>query len=279
MLERIVRVDSGSLATRAWLRRSGPCVVLVHGHATNLESWGSLIPRLRDWCSIIAFDRRGHGHSSDARSFTAMELANDIAAVTIAYDVAEPIIIGHSAGAWDALAYAAQAAPLGVICLDQAIASDDPIWRESLQQNNDRTTSAQEDPGHTDAEWAIRMAQGEAELGQQLWRETYGPMNRRGAVRGPDGLIRYRPGPQARKRIQADWTTFAACAPHDDIACPIVVVLAQHNQGPIHDALRRHAAARQFETVEAESGHDIHVEQPHLIADIVHRIAELGPPR
>lgn len=278
VFERTVRTGSGSLATRAWLADSGPCVVLVHGSGANLESWNALVRRLVGQHSIVAFDRRGHGRSSDASSYTATELADDIAAVADAYEFGRPIVVGHSAGAWDSLIYATRASLRATICLDQAIASDDPVWADALMLRDDQAESPRSctsDPGYTDTEWAERMAQGEADLGARTWQETYGPMNHRGAVRGPDGRLHYHPGPQGFRHIQSDWTSFVTAGePYEHITSPIAVVLARRNTGPIHEALRRLVARRQLETFDADSDHDIHVEQPQLVADLVHRIAQ-----
>lgn len=270
MLERIVQAGSVSLATRAWLCRTGPCVVLVHGLGTNLESWGSLVPLLRGWCTVIAFDRRSHGHSSDAASYTATELAGDIAAVVDTYDLAEPILIGHSIGAWDCLTYAARHPARAVICLDQAIASDDPVWRGSL---SGAESSSAAERGYTDLDWTELMTRAEAELGAQAWRELYGPMNRRATVRRSDGLRYIRPDPRVLRDIQSSWASFIGNGePYDDIACRTVVALAQRNPGPIHDALKRLVSRRNLESIDADSDHDIHVRQPQLIADSVRSI-------
>src|SRR5205807_6338780 len=138
---------------------------------TNLASWGSLVPLLRDWCTVIAFDRRGHGRTSTAPSYDATDLAADIAATIDAYGVVDPILVGHSIGAWDCLIYGTRSSARAIICLDQAIASDDPIWRASLDPPDFPADAA--DRAFTDAEIAAQMMQGRAELGNRLWHETY----------------------------------------------------------------------------------------------------------
>lgn len=263
--ERVIRVGSLSLATRAWLLEDRPSVVLVHGLGTNVETWGLLVPRLRDWCTVIAFDRRGHGHSSDATSHTTTDLANDIEGVIQAYRITRPILIGHSIGAWDCLTYAARGSAQAIVCLDQLIASDDPVWRESLNSPNPAG-----EHGYTDAEIAKHRTQGALELGDPAWREVYGPMNRRAIVRKPDGLFYYRPGTETIRQIHSGWTSVIANGePYDDISCRVIAVIAERNTGPIHDSLTRLVLRRRLEMVNAESNHDIHVEQPQLIADFI----------
>lgn len=263
-----MHTGSVSLAARSWPRRSGPCVVLVHGLGTNLDNWGSLVPRLREWCTVIAFDRRGHGHSSDATSYSAADLAGDIGAVVDAHGFADPILIGHSIGAWDCLTYAAQRSAAAVICLDQAIASDDSVWRESLKGS----TNAEEH-GYTDAEIAEHMTRGAAELGSLAWGESYGPMNTRAIARRSDGLLHYRPDPPALRGIQSGWASFVARGePYDDVACRTIVVLARRNTGPVHDALKRLVSRRNLEAIDVDSDHNIHVEQPQFVADLIRKI-------
>lgn len=265
--ERTIRAGSVSLATKLWPAENGPRIVLVHGHGTNLETWRLLIDELVGLGSVIAFDRRGHGRSSDAHSYAAADLTNDIAAVSDFYGVTDPIVVGHSTGAWDGLGYATRSSARAVICLDQAIASDDPVWAGRLVQLDDHTGP---EPGYTDAEWAARLAAGEAAVGEQLWRTVYGPMNERGLVRGSDRLLRYRPDLTMLRRVQADWMSFVETGePYDRIACPVSIVLARHNTGPVHDALRRLGERRHLRVHEADSGHDIHVQQPQLVARLV----------
>lgn len=315
MEERIVAVGSVSLATKAWLRPDGPCVVLVHGLGTNLDHWGSLIPLLRDWCTVVAFDRRGHGRTSPADRYRATDFADDIAAVVDAYDIVDPILVGHSGGAWDCLSYAARSGARMIICLDQAIASEDPVWRASLEPQDppadarshtahnsalrkqppmSDTAAAGTEPAkdnpptdtaahcYTDTEVAARMTQGRAELGERLWNETYGPMNERALSRNADGLLYYRPEPSTLRAIRSDYGSFVAGGePYDSIVCPVVVVLADRNSGPIHDALRRVVARRGLVTVDADTTHDIHVHQPQLIADLIRESTRTArtPPR
>lgn len=126
--------------------------------------------------------------------------------------------------------------------------------------------------GYSETEWADQMTQGEAEVGANAWRQTYGPMNRRGAVRDSSGLIHYRPGSLALRRIQADWSSFAIDEPYDGIAGKVVVVLADRNAGPVHDALNRLTSRRHLGAVRADSGHDIHIHQPQLVADLTHSL-------
>ena len=271
MEERIVRVGPVSLAARSWHRPSGPCVILVHGLGHNMETWGSLVPLLRDFCTVVAFDRRGHGHSSDATDYRAATLANDVGAIASSYAITDPILVGHSIGAWDCLRYAERGSACAVICLDQAIASDDPVWRGSLD-----TTESPNDRGYSDAEIAEHFAHGAATLGEAAWREIYGPMNQRAIVRRPDGLFYYRPDSRNLREIRSAWRTFAAGGePYDNIDCRVVVVLAHRNTGPIHDALERLIARRSVEFVNADTDHDVHIQQPRLIADL---IRELGIP-
>lgn len=276
MEERAVPAGSLSLATKAWLHIDAPCVVLVHGLGTNLDHWGSVVPLLRDWCTVIAFDRRGHGRSSTAQNFDATDLADDIAAIVDAYDVVDPILVGHSIGAWDCLTYGTRSTARAIICLDQAIASEDSVWRGSLNPQDSPDDVVE--PGYTDVEIADQMAQGRAELGERLWRETYGPMNDRALSRRPDGRLYYRPDSQTLRAIRSGWGSFVAGGePYDLIDCRVVVALAERNTGPIHDALRRVVVRHGLETVSTDTGHDIHVQQPQLVADLVRSVSPNGP--
>src|SRR5687768_1635450 len=77
----VTTADGAQLAIRDW--GEGPPVLLVHSWALNSEMWGQQVLALTDaGFRCIAYDRRGHGASSDpGRGYDADTLAGDLSAV------------------------------------------------------------------------------------------------------------------------------------------------------------------------------------------------------
>ena len=104
-------------------------VVLPHGLCLTYISWHNQIRRLQrqPGVRIIAYDHRGHGHSTTAplRTYTIEQLAGDLADVPPDLAVTGPVTVaGHSMGGMCALAYLARAnqpvAPTGLVLIATA---------------------------------------------------------------------------------------------------------------------------------------------------------------
>ncbi|MEO5867630.1 MAG: alpha/beta hydrolase [Sphingomonas sp.] len=107
---------------------SGPFVNLPGGHQLFVRDWGSGKPVLllagwamdsRIWYEImlalnaaglrtIAYDRRGHGRSTDLGGFDYDSLADDLAAVLAALDLNDVTLVAHSGAGGEAIRYASR---------------------------------------------------------------------------------------------------------------------------------------------------------------------------
>jgi pimeloyl-ACP methyl ester carboxylesterase len=120
---------------------SGPPLVLVHGGAAASHiDWEPVAPRLADYFTVYAMDRRGRGESGDADTYTVEREFEDVAAVVDS--IAEPVhLLGHSFGAICALEVALRTDNIAKLVLyEPALADDgDEIFPEELlQQVDDR---------------------------------------------------------------------------------------------------------------------------------------------
>jgi len=99
------RPDGARLFVRDW--GSGPALVFVHSASASSEIFQYQMLALADaGFRCIAFDRRGHGRSSDAgRGYDFDTLADDLAAVIEALDVRDARLIGHSMGCGEIVRY------------------------------------------------------------------------------------------------------------------------------------------------------------------------------
>jgi non-heme chloroperoxidase len=87
---------------------AGTPLVLTHGALLSLEVWALLWqPLLAGGHQLIAYDLRGHGHSTLGRSgFGVQAYAHDLAAVLKHFDVRHGVVVAHSTGGIGALALA-----------------------------------------------------------------------------------------------------------------------------------------------------------------------------
>src|SRR4051812_48354031 len=78
--------DGAKLFCRAW--GAGRPVVFVHGWAVNCDLWQYQMLALSAQARCIAYDKRGHGRSSDpGRGYEYDNLADDLAAVLEQFDL------------------------------------------------------------------------------------------------------------------------------------------------------------------------------------------------
>jgi len=102
----VVRTTDGvDLFYRDW--GSGQPVVFLASWSMPSESWSYQMLALADaGYRAIAFDRRGHGRSSDpGRGYDFDTLADDVAAVLDALDLRDAILVGHSMGCNEIVRY------------------------------------------------------------------------------------------------------------------------------------------------------------------------------
>jgi pimeloyl-ACP methyl ester carboxylesterase len=90
---------------RDWGR--GRPVLFVSGWSMCSDSWGyQMMALCRHGLRCIAFDRRGHGRSSDpGGGYDLDTLADDIAAVIEALDLRDVMLVGHSMGCNEIVRY------------------------------------------------------------------------------------------------------------------------------------------------------------------------------
>lgn len=76
---------------------SGPTVVLIHGWALSLREWDDQISALAPHYHVVAYDRRGYGHSTGYADPSADP--GDLRALLDTLHVRSAVLVGHSMGA------------------------------------------------------------------------------------------------------------------------------------------------------------------------------------
>lgn len=102
----IIRTCDGvNLFYRDW--GEGKPVVFVAGWSLPSDQWNyQMLALLEQGMRVIAFDRRGHGRSSDpGRGYTLDTLADDLSAVLEALDLHEVTLVAHSMGCNEVVRY------------------------------------------------------------------------------------------------------------------------------------------------------------------------------
>jgi non-heme chloroperoxidase len=97
--------DRTSLFLRDW--GSGAPVLFVHSWGVNVDLWQyQMVPMSGQNLRCMAFDRRGHGRSTEpGHGYTADRLADDLGAVIQQLDLRNLTLVGHSIGCAEIVRY------------------------------------------------------------------------------------------------------------------------------------------------------------------------------
>ncbi len=101
----IITAGGATLFYRDW--GSGKPVVFVAGWALPSDMWSyQMAPLSEQGLRCIAYDRRGHGRSSDpGRGYDYDTLADDLAGVMESLDLREVTLVGYSIGSGEVVRY------------------------------------------------------------------------------------------------------------------------------------------------------------------------------
>jgi pimeloyl-ACP methyl ester carboxylesterase len=89
----------------------GPVLILAGGALNNRHSAGALVPHLVEKFSLVAFDRRGRGDSTDTSPYAPAREVEDLKALIDAVG-GSAMVFGHSSGAVLSLEAAADGAAI-----------------------------------------------------------------------------------------------------------------------------------------------------------------------
>lgn len=101
-----------------------PGLLLLHGMTFDRTIWRPLVAELQrvdPGRHVVAIDLPGHGQSPDLASYELAGVADILHAVVVDAGMAAPVVVGHSAGALGATAYAAQYPTRGFVDVDQPL--------------------------------------------------------------------------------------------------------------------------------------------------------------
>jgi len=97
-----------------------PAIVFIHGMTFSKQTWDPIVDRLRDRFRCLVVDLPGHGESPGSGA-DPQAVVERIHTTLVANAVVRPVIVGHSAGALHATAYAAAYDTAGALNVDQSL--------------------------------------------------------------------------------------------------------------------------------------------------------------
>ena len=106
-LERDVPANGLKLHYQEWGSPSAPPVIMLHGFGVSGHMFDEFAERMQDRYHLIALDQRGHGDSDWAADgdYTRQSFVDDLEAFREALDIERFVLIGHSMGGLNAVAY------------------------------------------------------------------------------------------------------------------------------------------------------------------------------
>jgi esterase len=202
-------------------RRGAPAVCFLHGGAAHAHWFDRVIPGLGEGFDVIALDQRGHGESQWAMppAYGTADFAGDLHALFDRLGWAHVVLVGHSMGGHNAMAFAAwyPERTAGLIIVDsRPYLPPDRVQRMRERGRRPPRTHASEDA----AVAAFRLLPPETIADPTLLAH----MARMGLAR-VDGGVRFRfdPACYADRRPVDCWPLLPR------IAAPTLIVRGEHS--------------------------------------------------
>lgn len=261
---------------------SGPDCLLIHGTGQNAVAWRECAAALSERYRVIAFDLRGHGQTKET-SRNAEEYWRDIGSIIDALGWSRPLLIGHSTGAYAALAHAAVSRMVAaVVCvdgftLDERPGTDTaaPDWAPTARSLLDRFRYG----------WQATRVERDAYIDETVAEAPTDPLNagvnpellrsmlERSFVE-TDGMWLRRPTLEEIKTVSAP-PRGATIGPYrtvyDRIDAPLLLIWAEHGLSAARqhevEAIAAGTTTRTFVAIDA--GHNVPMERPVELARII----------
>jgi pimeloyl-ACP methyl ester carboxylesterase len=202
--------------------------VLLHGLASNARIWELTAPFLAaGGLAPVAFDLRGHGLSDKLETgYDFATLADDLAAATRTLGLTNPLLIGHSLGAYLALELATRAPdvrPAALVFVDGGVSELQDLPGATWEQVSERLTPPRL-AGTPLKDFRARLASPE-----RVWRPDERAMEILLAsfVQLPDGTIAPHLTFERHMRLVRALWNFATYERLRAAPCPIFAILAE----------------------------------------------------
>ncbi len=106
--ERTVTVGGIALHLLVWGEPGRPALCFLHGSSAHAHWFDAVVPAFADRFHVIALDQRGHGGSAwpSPPAYATQDFAADLGGVLDALGWTRAVLVGHSMGGHNALAFA-----------------------------------------------------------------------------------------------------------------------------------------------------------------------------
>ena len=238
---------------------SGETLVLIHGGWSDRNNWLPVVPGLAESCTVVAYDRRGHGHSQRGVAGSRRDQENDLAALIEGLPGEAANVAGTSFGASIAIGLASRRPELvGNLIVHEpplvSVAADDPdIWPQlATVATTVQAVTAQVECG--DAVGAARQFVEEVALGPGWWELLPEPL-RETMVDSAPAFVAEQKDPMW---AGVELTALA------DIACPVLLTQGEASPPWFSPIVAKLAAAIEHAEVHTypAAGHAPHLTHP-----------------
>jgi uncharacterized protein (TIGR03083 family) len=267
--------DSVGLHFLEWNREAStaPPILLLHGLSSNAAFWGRLAARLPTR-RLVALDQRAHGRSAAPETgYEPATLAADAAALVEELGIDRVVVAGHSWGATIALQLAADRPDLvaGLAVIDGPVRP----WSETgLSWEQAEKFMQPPLPRYPDLADAVAEKR---DVLKAAWADDLVDFVRAGLVADGDGLRLPLTAPIRLEILRSMYfQPYGVLWPQ--VRCPVLLALAGGGEESMFTEFKRRSAALIAEQVPGtvvhwyESGHDIPLEQPDLVAADLERV-------
>ncbi|MBE1537996.1 alpha/beta fold hydrolase [Actinomadura algeriensis] len=225
----------------------GPAIVLLHGGGRTMDDWRLVVPRLlATGLRVVTADLRGHGASAPAL-WAWTDTLDDLAAVIDHRGLDRPAVVGHSLGGIIAALWAARHSecPLAVN-LDGHTNPTGPFDLEPAAARAAEATMR----GFLDAEVRRSGDPAAARLIEEL-----------GAL---DLLATYRAARCPLIVVASTGTGVEELLPPE-----VADVFRAYRRGFARELAAAEASTPPLSVVDVPTGHDVHLEAPDRVADLI----------
>ena len=262
---RTVQLQRNEVELWADARPGQPVVLFLHGLAGHRGEWAQVIARLDESVGVIALDQRGHGVSYSGRSVPVdrVSYVGDAIAVVEAFVGRGPVVaVGQSMGGIVALLLAHERPDL---------VSSVVLIEVGMEAMEDSETAALD-------RWLRSWPPAFADAAEA--RDFFGT-DARSTSAWVEGLQETGGGLVARFDRSQMLDTMRSVAGRDrwsewvDIESPLTLVRASSSMVADSDVERMLRTQPGSELIDVDdSGHNVHLDQPEAVADIVMRVVK-----
>lgn len=238
---------------------NGETLVLIHGGWSDRNNWLPVLPGLAERYRVVAYDRRGHGHSQRGVAGSRGDQEDDLAALIEGLGGEAVNLAGTSFGASIAIGLASRRPELvrSLIAHEPpliAVAADDPASRPQLAAvaTTVQAVTAQVERG--DAVGAARQFVEEVALGPGAWELLPEPL-RETMVDSAPAFVAEQKDPM--------WAAVDLTA-LGDIACPVLLTQGAASPPWFWRIVAKLAPAIEHAEVHtySDAGHAAHITHP-----------------